>query len=319
MKSRAHVKRRGLSLSCLVVLLSLRLGGHDACGQITFVPGDYYSSNYFSNTITQYDPAANPVGSLALPNEVRGLTFGPDGLLYATLVGSNNNGFMVESLNASGAVQQTYPGNTFVAGDISYGKVTVDGQYIYVAGQDQLTRFAVGNPASGTPIYMNNQVYDTALLPNGNLLVASAYQVQEITNAGIIVRTLPLAGPDSLPLTDIRGIAYKAATNDLFLTELGHTGASFQLLRFDATTGALEKNTSFTYGDDIQLTVNGTLLVGSRTQTPTFFDGDLNALGTLHGGQQMFVTQLVPEPSTFLLLGFSLLGIGGWRVTRSRG
>ena len=276
---------------------------------ITFVPGDYYSSNYFSNTVTQYDLAGNVVGSSTMPNEVRGIAFGPDGFLYETQVGNNNNGFNVVALNSSGAIQQTYSGNVYIFGDISYGKVTVDQQYLYVAGQDQLTRFLLGNPASGTAIYMNNQVYDSVLLPNGNLMVASASQIQEITNAGAVVRTLPLVGPEGLALNDIRGIAYNPVTNDLFVTELGYTRAPFELLRYHATTGALEKSTTFIYGDDIQLTTSGALLVGSRTQDPTFFDENLNAIGTLHGGQQMFVTQLVPEPSTLVLLGLAMFAL----------
>jgi hypothetical protein len=37
---------------------------------------------------------------------------------------------------------------------------------------------------SGTSIYTNNQIYDVKPLPNGDLLVASAYQIDEITTSG---------------------------------------------------------------------------------------------------------------------------------------
>ena len=267
-----------------------------ALAAISFVPGDYYSSNYFSNTITQYDTAGNVVGSMTMPNEVRGITFGPDGVFYADL-DLGTNGFDVVTIGARGRVQQSYSGNVYIAGNLSYGKITVTNQYLFVAGQDQLTRFLLGDPSSGTVIYTNNQVFDSVPLPNGDLLVASAYSVQEITTNGTVVRTYSLVSSDRIGLNDIRGIAFDPKTNSLFVTELGHTGASFQLLKFDGTTGALEKSTTFNYGDDIQLTLSGTLLVGSRTQSPTFFDEDLNPIGTLSGGQQMFVTQLVPEPS----------------------
>jgi hypothetical protein len=304
-----------VSIALPVVLgAMLSLAGH-VCAGFTFVPGDYYSSNYFSNTIEQYDSAGNVVGSATASNEVRGITFGPDGLFYETVVGSNNNGFDVFAENSNGALQQTYSGNAYIEGNLSYGKITVDKQYLYVAGQDQLTRFLLGDPSSGTVIYTNNQVFDSVALPNGNLMVASAYQVQEITSAGAVVRTLSLVGADGLPLNDIRGISYNPATKDLFVTELGHSGAFFQLLRYDATTGALQKSTTFTYGDDIQLTTSGLLLVGSRSQAPTFFDQDLNPMGTLHGGQQMFVTQFVPEPSIAALLA---VGIGAAAICRFR-
>jgi hypothetical protein len=84
----------------------------------------------------------------------------------------------------------------------------------------------------------------------------------------------------------------------------------YPLQRFDATTSALEKETSFYYGNDMFLTTSGALLVGSRIVSPTFFDQDLNSLGTtLQGGQQMFVTQFVPEPSVISLMALALVGI----------
>jgi hypothetical protein len=183
----------------------------------SFVPGDYYSSNDFSRTITQYDIAGNVVGSLTVPSsygsEVRGLTFGPDNLLYTTVI--TGTGFSVLALNSAGVAQQVYSGDVYVFGNGSFGKIATDGQYLYVAGQDQLTRFLLGDPSSGTSIYTNNQVFDVEPLPNGNLLVASAYQIQEITTAGTVVRTIPTIGGDGLPLNDIRGIEYDAATDDL--------------------------------------------------------------------------------------------------------
>lgn len=300
----------------LIVLVHAVLHAQSAYAAFTFVPGDYYTSNYSSNTITQYNTAGDVVGSLTLPSsygsEVRGLTFGSDNLLYATLV--TNTGFSVLALNSAGVTQQTYSGNIYVAGNLSFGKITVDGQYLYVAGQDQLTRFLLGNPSSGTPIYTNNQVFDVKPLPNGDLLVASAYQIQEITNAGTVVRTIPLVG-DGGSFTDIRGIEYNPATNDLFVTELGQSNFFFQLMRLDATTGTLEKNTTFIYGDDMFLTESGNLLVGSRSENPTFYDQDLNSHGILHGGQQMFVTQFVPEPSSIALglTGALVLAFAGRR------
>ena len=276
--------------------------------------GDYYSANYFSNIITQYDSAGNIVGSYTLPAEygsqVKGLTFGPDNLLYATTV--TDAGFSVIALDGAGNVQQTYSGTVYINGNLSYGKISTDSNYLYVSGQNVLTRFLLGDPSSGTVIYSDNQIYDSVPLPNGNLFVAAAYSVQEITINGALVRTFTLLGGDNSTINDIRGIEYNQATNDLFVTELGHSGSFHNLLRFNAATGAFEKETTFIYGDDIFLTISGALLVGSRIESPTFFDQDLNSLGaTLHGGQQMFVTQFVPEPSVFALIALGLaVGIG---------
>lgn len=294
----------------LLVSLFLTIGSVRA--NITFVPGDYYTSNYSSRDIMQYDPVGNVVGSYTVPaslgDEVRGLAFGPDNLLYAT-VARGTAGFAVLALDSSGGVQQTYAGPVYVAGNLSYGKIAIDNQYIYVAGQDQLTRFLLGDPSSGTVIYTNNQVFDVKPLPSGNLLVASAYAINEITQNGAFVRSIPLIGDDN-SFTDIRGIEYNPATNDLFVTELGHTGFFFQIMRLDATTGQLEKNATFNYADDLFLTTSGKLLVGSRTQTPAFYDQNLNQTGALGDGQQMFVTQFVPEPSTWLLLGVGAACLG---------
>jgi hypothetical protein len=287
-------------IGLLSALVAATLSAHAAWGGFSLTPGDYYTSNYFSLTITQYDTNGNVVGSLTLPSslgdEVRGIAFGADNLLYAA-VARGTSGFVVLVLDSSGSVHQTYPGSVYIAGNLSFGKIALDSKYLYVAGQDSLTRFALGDPSSRMVIYTNNQVFDVKLLPSGNLFVASAYQIDEITNAGTFVRTISLTGDDN-GYTDIRGIEYNPATNDLFVTELGHTGFFFQIMRLDGTSGVLEKNTTFNYADDMFLTTSGKLLVGSRTQAPQFYDRDLNPVGMLGGGQQMFVTQYVGSGDT---------------------
>jgi hypothetical protein len=65
-------------------------------------------------------------------------------------------------------------------------------------------------------------------------------------------------------------------------------------MRFNATTGALLSDAAFTYADDLFLDASGNLLVGSYTQNPAFFSQDLVQGNSLHGGQQMFVTQYAP-------------------------
>jgi hypothetical protein len=285
---------------------------------ITFVAGDYYSANSSSPSIVQYNAVGEVVGSTTMPNNVNGLTFGPDGLLYATILGSDNRGFSVLAMTSQGAIQQAYSGDAYIYRS-SFGKTAIDGKYLYVAGQNQLTRFLLGSPLSGTVIYTNNQIFDAVPLPNGNLLVASAYQVEEITTNGTLVRSLILRSSDNVLLNDIRGIEYNSATNKLFVTEFGHTDSFYQLLRYDATTGTLEKSTTFHYGDDIHLTLSGSLLVGSFDQLPTFFDQDLKPLGTLHGDFQNVVTQLVPEPSSIALLVLALGSTAAWRIRMPRG
>src|ERR1700720_3761337 len=147
------------TLFSVVVLAGVIATAQNAFSAITFVPGDYYTSNYFSLTITQYDPAGQVVGTVTVPSslggEVRGLAFGPDGLLYATL-SRDSGGFAVLAFNSSGAVQQSYLGTVYVAGNLSYGKIALDRHYLYIAGQDSLTRYTLGDPSSATVIYINN-------------------------------------------------------------------------------------------------------------------------------------------------------------------
>ncbi|HEV2842561.1 MAG TPA: hypothetical protein VGW39_14655 [Chthoniobacterales bacterium] len=264
-------------------------------GAFAFVPGHYYTSNYSSRVITQYDAAGTVVGSYTVPSalgqEVQGLAFSPDGLLYATL-GRGSDGFAVLALRSDGSVAASYEGSVYVAGNLSYGKIGLDSQYLYVCGQNVLTRFRLGDPLSGTPIYMGNQIFDVKPLPNGHLFVASAYSVDEITTSGALVRHIPLTGGQFF--TDIRGIEYNPATNILFVTHLGSSSFSFKIMRINATTGALLSSATFIYADDLFLDSSGKLLVGSRTEDPTFYSQDLVPGNSLNGGQQMFVTQYAP-------------------------
>lgn len=261
-----------------------------------FVPGHYYTSNFFSRVITQYDETGTVVGSYTVPpelgEEVRGLAFGPDGLLYATL-SRGSAGFAVLALKSDGTVVASYPRSVYTAGNLSFGKIAIDNQYLYVCGQDELTRFLIGNPSSGATIYFDNQIYDVKPLPNGNLFVASAYHVDEITNTGAFVRRIELLSADK-SFTDIRGIEYNPATNILFVTHHGHSEFFYRIMRVNATTGALLNHAPFHYADDLFLDSSGKLLVGSATQNPIFFSQDLMQGDSLDGEQQMFVTQYAP-------------------------
>jgi hypothetical protein len=284
----------------IVLLFSvIAMNGNCALGAFSFSPGHYYTSDYDSSVITQYNATGTVVGSLNLNNGVRGITFGPDGLLYA-VTRPETFGFRVLAINGLGGIEATYSDAvTYIGGNISSGKIAVDASNIYVAGASQVMKFQIGSPASGLPIYTNNQVFDVEVLPSGNLLAASAYEVKEITSSGSVVRDF---GPGGL-FTDIRGVEYDPSTNNVFVTHLGHSGFFHQVMRFDWLTGNLEESTMFTYADDMFMTNDGNLLVGSRTQVPRLYSQELDAIGGLAGPVQMFVTQFpVPEPSSILML-----------------
>ena len=251
------------------------------------------STRSVTRDIIEYSETGTVVGSLMVPSlieddELHGIVFGPDGFLYAVKVHLGDSGFSVLVLDSSGAVHNTYTYTNVYFGNLSDGKIALDQQYIYVAGGDDLVRFTLGNPNSGVSVYTNNQVFDVKTLPNGHLFVAHAYGVDEITNTGTIVRSIPLIGADWV---DVRGIEYDPTIDKLFATELGYSNFEFRLMRINASTGVLENSVFFWYGDDLFLTGSNTLLVGSRTQAPGMVDENLTSLGTLGSVERMFVTQ----------------------------
>jgi hypothetical protein len=282
----------GLALTSMVQAMNL-------------VPGDFYTSDWSSNVISHLNSSGNLVDaysvSPAYGDSMKGLTFGPNGMLYA-VTNRGSSGFGVIAIDNSGTVQQSYLGSEYVQGNLSFGKIGFgnNGNF-YVAGQDHLVAFTQGNP-TGTTIYSNNQVYDVKALPSGNLLVLSAYALEEITSTGTLVRNIL----NSFSLTHARGVEYDAATNKIFVTELGNSGTGyFRILKVDGTSGAIETSTNFNYADDLLRTNDGRYVAGSRTQAPGIFDQNLNMIGTLGTETQMFVTQMpaVPEPGSLLILG----------------
>jgi len=293
---------RFLAFLCYAVLLGLV---PTASAALTFTLGHYYSANQGSLRISEYNAAGTVVGTFDLPSalgqEARGVVFGPDGFLYVTVV--RGSGFSVLALDSTCTVQAIYSvANVYTAGALSYGRLAVDAQHIFVTAGNQVTRFDIGAPNSGVAIYNDNQLYDVKLLPSGNLFIATAYHIFEITASGTVVREIVLKAADPndpkaylVFFTDIRGLEYNPTTNKLFVTHLGHTDFFSQFMRIDASTGVLEKNITFG-GDDLFLTTSGNLLVGSSFQVPRVFTQDLDQVGTLGTTAQPFVTQLTTPP-----------------------
>jgi hypothetical protein len=115
--------------------------GSTAPGTIAFVPGHYYTSNFFQSVITEYDNNGAVVGSYTFPpsvtDDVRGIAFGPDNLLYVAM--SRSAGDAVVAIDNSGTIHMTYTGNLSLCCNLSYGKLAFDNEFLYVAGNNQLT------------------------------------------------------------------------------------------------------------------------------------------------------------------------------------
>jgi hypothetical protein len=260
-------------------------------GTFALVPGNLYFTDSSSNAILQVAPDGTLVASRSFPGYAMGLkgtAFGPDGRLYVVAVTSM--GYDVLVLDALGSITRIYGGSLYVQGNLSFGKIAVDlNQQFYVAGQNSLVAYRK-NTGGRRDIYQANQVFDVAILSSGNLLVASAYTVVEITNDGRrLVRQLPGS------LTDVRGIAVRESSRDLFITMLGNSAAFFQFMRVHLDTGVVQQQTTFVYGDDIAFTGDDQMVVGSRTQAPGVFNLALEQLRAIGGTPLMFVS-VMPEP-----------------------
>jgi Kelch motif len=285
---------RFVQVACLVFAALCKLPNANA--GFSFTPGHFYSASngVGSQDIYEYSETGTFLSSMTprslIPgDELRGIAFGPDGFLYAVRIHFAELGFQILALDSSGRTQAAYTkGDIGLGGDSGYGKIAFDQQYIYVAGGGVVVRFTFGDPNSGTSIYSNNGIIDVKPLPNGDLFVAWAYGVDEITNTGTFVRSIPLIGAD---WSNVQGIEYDPAVNKLFATELGYTGFDSPLMRIDASTGVLENWVYFNYGNDLFLTQSNTLLVGSYTQAPGIFDENLISIGSLGTEARVFVTQ----------------------------
>jgi hypothetical protein len=278
-----------------VVLLVFAVIWTVSANGFTFTPGHFYSASngLGSPDIYEYSETGTFLSaiipqSLIPGDELRGIAFGPDGFLYAVKIHFPDLGFQILAFDSSGNIQMTYTkGDVGLGGDSGYGKIAFDQQYIYVAGA-YLFRFTFCDPNSGVSIYSNNGVIDVKTLSNGDLFVAWAYGVDETTNEGTIVRSIPLIGAD---WANVQGIEYDPAINKLFATELGYSGFDSPLMRIDASTGVLENWVYFNYGNDLFLTQSNTLLVGTYVQPPGIFDENLASLGSLGTEARVFVTQ----------------------------
>lgn len=295
--------RRFLQIACLLCAALCNLPNANA--GFSFTPGHIYSTWTFGNTTNVTECTADgafldsrTVPSLLKNDELRGIAFGPDGLLYAVMVHFADSGFQVLALDSSGTVHQTYRmDGIYLFGGGSYGKIAIDDQgNMYVAGGTALVHFTIGDPSSGAVLYPLDQAEDVKILPTGNLFVAWDYGVDEITSTGTFVRTVVFS--NGIDFVNIWGIEYNPATNKLFVTQLGTTGSIYSILRVNASTGEIETGALLNYASDLFLTASGNLAVGSWTENAQIYDQDMMLVGPLGNEARFFVTQYPTAAST---------------------
>ena len=305
------------SLAAALVVLTSPL----AALAFSFVPGHFYSAG--ETGINQYNTTGTLLGTLPIATglyDLRGIAFGPDGLLY--VVRENNaitsSPARVDVINEAGTVVRSYAYPGIVSNNITYGKISFDlsGQSFYVGGWDGVYRFDVGG--SSGALYLNTQsVFDVRPLANGQMLVATNYDVRRYSSSGQLLGTVStLADPNgvsgtSFPwLVDVRGLEYDPTTNTTFVSMLGYSDFFFKIIALSGFSNVITGVASYTYGADMTVTPDGRLLVGSWTQAPGLFTTSLDYQGQFGGGDALFVAMMpVPEPSAALLLLAGLAGL----------
>ena len=306
--------RWAYQISLLIFCFCL-IGSRCALASFSFQAGDYYGTNE-TNTIYEYDINGVPDGSLTLTTTdgLRGLAFGPDGLLYVVEPAAGlNQATSVIAIDSSGNIQATYTLDGFyVQNSTSFGNITFDKQgNFYVGGNNGFARFTIGNTSSGTAIYNATQqqgIFDMALLPNGNLLAAGNSALYQMNSSGTFLQTYNIGG--SYFFEELRGVGYDPVNNTILANQLGYTGFFYQFMDLDATTGNLISSTTVTYGQDIIESENGLIVVNSQEQLPVFFSQDFEQVGTFGGTVFPYFLTELPEPSVwcvFLIVGSYLL------------
>lgn len=297
-KDRLHVSRLFtgfLMTACVSMSLSMDL-----------VPGHIYSNAEDPRTILHFTASGAFVDSYTMPSSfpggVRGLAFGPNGFLYVTL--NVDQQFRVVAIDQMGAIRESYLGSGGIGGNSNYGKLAFGtNDTFYVGSQTSLYAFTLGSP-NGTAIYSNNGVQDVESLPNGNLLVLSNYELEEITQTGSVVRSIS----PSVRLVDARGVEFDPVTDSIYVSMLGSTSQHHRVMRMESASGVVTALTTYANPADLYLTHERSLLVGSRFQPVGVFDLNLQQMGAIGPGEQWFVTQMpVPEPGSLITLAVALL------------
>jgi hypothetical protein len=275
-----------------------------------FREGHFYAIS--GQRITQYDDAGERIEALDLtgrftaPNrELRGLAFGPDGLLYVAQSRDPGNGFRVIALDEAGQVHSVFEDPAALWNNLGFGKLAFDeAGFLYVGTNSGLVRFDPTQPAAGELFYDAGQVIDVEALPGGGLLILGS-GLRELDAAGGLVRRIEPTDPNGIAgglffLSSPHGVEYDPEADEIYLSMGGFTGQQHRVMRVDPD-GVLRAITTFINPQDLYFSA-GQLVVGSRTFAPGLFDSDLmqlRLLGPERFDDHFFVTRL-EKPDTIV-------------------
>ncbi len=289
--------RRTLSPLVLIAILITTFCCNPYVYGFSFTPGHFYATQFFENTISEYDSSGNFLSSINIPSSsaggsLRGLCFGPDNLLYVVVDASWN--LNVIAVNSSGSIEMKYQYPGFaISGNATYGRIDFDKNgHFFVSGGSGIAKFDTGIASSGAPFSGLGGVFDIKVMPDGNMLAVTSYDLYEV-NPGGITRTIATG----TRLVDARGVEYDSVNNVIYVSMLGYSDFFDRILKFNAATGALLGNVYYWYACDLFIDSTSRLIAGSSSQVPGIFNKDLVNLGSFTGSTKTFITQYTAKPA----------------------
>lgn len=272
------LSQRRLLLKAIAKLISASLLGLALSG-ITFAQSstvEYYASR--GNAVDQYSTSGALGRTFPLTgadSEAKGIAFGPGGLyvVRSSVWGTSR----VEVFNEASVLIRSYSMAGWMGGLVTSGNLRFapDKKTFYVSALDGVYRFPVSGTAGEKFIDVSST--DVAVMPNGELLVAEGHSISRYSADGKRLSSITTLSdphrlaPPGASLSDIRGVTYDARSGTTFVTMLGYSYFSFQLIALEGTSNVIKGRTEFWYGNTMDMTPDGKLLVGSWTQSPGIF------------------------------------------------
>lgn len=302
---------------------------------LTFVPGDFYASNGWE--LGHYSATGTLLESMSLSSGGRrafGIAFRDDKSIFVltdNISGETSSSARIEVLDSSGSVLSTFS----AGGQISHGnlgnlKFDASGEHLFISTYSGFNRVKVDG--TGAQL-VAGPGYSVTPLPDGRILTQGDDRLYVYSKDGTLMTTIGSVIDDPLDLIDnqwsmnylmsMRGAAFDANSNTLYVNALGYSGLYGKVFAFDGLSAKLKAIGEYGYAADMVVAPDGTLLVGSTAGSFGIMGmtgPSLSLLSTaqnLPGGNfypdgQKFVAIVpvpspIPEPNTLALWALGLL------------
>ncbi len=279
-----------------------------------------------TGTLIQKIAVPYPTGPYPATERPRGMALAPDGRL-AIFNGTFDPSLSIFDPSGGAWTHSTHPewdmANIGSDGDVAAvaGALFAPDMETFGGSASGVIRF---DPASGSSARFGDafEYRDISASLDGLLYAMRAtgdsgnIDVYDPTTTDLL-RTITLQSPDVFD--EIRGFAVDAF-GDIFGVHhsgtVNHYGPDGALL--DSSQRLLTASQGAIYAElaDIDIALDGTIVLGSRFGDVFVGDRSLDSFTGFSVGNDNTFVQLVPEPSTGLLVIAGLLGLAGWRRRR---